>query len=137
MRCLLSNALIGSALLAAPALAQQYYDRPPYERLSPDRSLFNHVRADLDRAAAYPYASRADRKRFDEARRDVFDFEARLDSGRYEKKELGHAIDRVQDVLNHNSLGPQDRGALDDDLRRMRDFRAYRDNRVYRDYGYR
>jgi hypothetical protein len=110
--------------------AQQYQ---PYQ----DRTLFNRVRADLDRAANYPYASRADRKRFDEARRDLFDFESRFDQGRYEKRELDHAIDRIQSVASHNSLDARDRGALDEDLRRMRDYRAYRENRVYRDYGYR
>ena len=76
-------------------------------------------------------------ERFDEARRDLFDFSARFDQGRYEKKELDHAIDRIQNVVSHNSLDPRDRGSLDEDLRRMRDFRAWRDNRVYRDYGYR
>jgi hypothetical protein len=40
-------------------------------------------------------------------------------------------------VLNHNSLDARDRGALDDDIRRMRDFRAFREQKVYRDYGYR
>ncbi len=95
----------------------------------PDRSLFNHVRGDLDRASSYTYASRADRKRFDEARRDLFDFSSRLDQGRYEKHELDHAISRVQDVVNHNSLDPRDRGALDDDPRHMRDYRSFRDHR--------
>jgi hypothetical protein len=104
---------------------------------SRDRQLFNQVRADLDRAAGYPYASRDDRKRFDEARRDLFDFEARFDQGRYEKRELDRAIDRVQKVASHNSLDARERGALEEDLRRMRDYRAYRENHVYRDYGYR
>jgi hypothetical protein len=141
MRRIFSNILISSALLAAgfsaaiTASAQQYYDRPGYPE-SQDRSLFNRVRGDLDRAAAYPYASRADRKRFDEARRDLFDFASRLDQGRYEKHQLNHAIDRVQNVVSHNSLDPRSRGALDEDLRRMRDFRAFRDHHVDRDYSY-
>jgi hypothetical protein len=126
MRRILFFFLLFSAMLAA----QPYQ---PYQ----DRSLFNRVRADLDRASNYPYASRSDRKRFDEARRDLFDFEARFDQGRYEKRELDHAIERIQNVVSHNSLDPRDRGALDEDLRRMRDYRAYRDNHVYRDYGYR
>jgi hypothetical protein len=142
MRRIISNVLISSALLAAgfggaiTASAQQYYDRSGFPQ-GQDRSLFNHVRGDLDRAASYSYASRSDRKRFDEARRDLFDFSSRLDQGRYEKRELDHAIDRLQNVVSHNSLDPRDRGALDDDLRRMRDFRAFRDHRIDRDYGYR
>jgi hypothetical protein len=124
MRRMLSNALIACTLLSSSAFGQRYYERP-----IPDRSLFDHVRADLDRASNYPYASRSDRKRFDEARRELFDFEARFDRGIFEKRELDHAIDRVQNVVSHNSLDPRDRGALDEDLRRMRDFRAWRSSR--------
>lgn len=127
MRRIVSFLFLFSTILAA----QGFYSP------SQDRVLFNRVRTDLDRAASYPYASRSDRKRFDDARRDLFDFESRLDQGRYEKKELDHAIDRIQNVVSHNSLDPRDRGALDEDLRHMRDYRAFRDDHVYRDYGYR
>jgi hypothetical protein len=91
---------------------------------------------DLDHASAYPYASRADRRRFDEARRELFDFESRFDQGRYEKHELDEAIDRIQRVVNDNSLDPRDRGALLDDLRRMRDYREFRNHRGDRGYRY-
>jgi hypothetical protein len=129
---------IASMLLAISAFAQ--YDRPYGDRDSArqDRGLFDRARMDLDRASAYPYASRADRKRFDEARRELFDFESRFDQGRYEKHELDEAIDRIQRVVNSNSLEPRDRGALADDLRRMRDYREFRNHHGERpyDYGY-
>src|SRR5438067_1848979 len=117
-------------LLAAPMFAQ--YQRPYEDRDYPrqDRALFDRVRADLDRASSYPYASRSDRRRFDEARRELFDFESRFDRGRYEKHELDEAIDRLQRVVSYNSLEPRDRGALEEDLRRMRDYREFR-NRHY------
>jgi hypothetical protein len=123
-----------AALCGLPAFAQ--YDRPYGDReyARQDRALFDHVRMDLDRVSAYPYASRSDRRRFDDARRELFDFESRFDQGRYEKHELDEAIDRIQRVVNENSLDPRDRGALSDDLRRMRDYRAYRDH--LRDYRY-
>jgi hypothetical protein len=98
--------------------------------------VFGRARGDLDRASRYPYASRADRKRFDEARRELFDFESRFDQGRYDKHELDEAIDRLQRVASHNSLDPRDRGALEDDIRRMRDYRSFRDHGSYRN-GYR
>jgi hypothetical protein len=87
---------ISAALAAIPAFAQ--YDRPYGDRdyARQDRALFDHVRMDLDRASTYPYASRGDRKRFDEARRELFDFESRFDQGRYEKHELDEAIGRLQ-----------------------------------------
>jgi hypothetical protein len=131
MRRMLFLFPIASTLLAVSAFAQ--YDRPYGDRgyARQDRALFDRVRVDLDRASAYPYASRGDRKRFDEARRELFDFESRFDQGRYEKHELDEAIDRVQRVVSENSLDPRDRGALADDLRRMRDYREFRNRRRY------
>src|ERR1700686_5355458 len=117
--------LIASTLPAVSASGQGYgqYDRPYGDRdyARQERGLFDKVRIDLDHASAYPYASRGDRKRFDEARRGLFDFESRFDQGRYDRHELDEAIDRIQHVVNSNSLDPRDRGALADDLRRMRD----------------
>ena len=142
MRRMTHNVLLTTLAAAGFALfpaanAQYSYDRPYGDRAyaRQDRSLFDHVRSDLDRASNYPYASRSDRKRFDEARRDLFDFASRFDQGRYDKHELDKAIDRVQNVVSHNSLDPRDRGALDDDLRRMRDYRSFRDHKEYRDYN--
>ena len=130
-----------SALVTAGAALAQYPDRPYANRdyARRDRALFDRVRMDLDRASGYPYASRADRKRFDEARRDLFDFESRFDQGRYNKHELNEAIGRIERVVSHNSLDPRDRSALAEDARRMRDYRDFRDHHGDRefDYGYR
>lgn len=126
-----ASALLAGLVLAgfasAPAYSQ-YYDNPygDRDRARQDRALFDRTRMDLDRASNYPYASRADQKRFDEARRDLFDFASRFEQGRYERHELDHAIDRIERVVRDNSLDPRDRGALEDDLRRMRDYRAFR-----------
>lgn len=138
MRRIHTAFLLAFALLAPGSqIFAQNYQSPAFQNPNQDRALFNRTRGDLDRASAYPYQSRSDRKRFDNARRDLFDFASRFDQGRYEKHELDRAIDRIQDVLNHNSLDSRDRGSLDEDLRRMRDYRAFRDKKVYRDYGYR
>lgn len=125
--------LIAAALPATvPAFAQYGAPAPYYSSPQPpnsqrgERAIFDQARADLDRAAAYPWSSRADRKRFDEARRDLFDFESRFDQGRYERHELDEAISRLARVVSHNSLDPRDRGALAEDLRRMRDYRDFR-----------
>jgi hypothetical protein len=128
---------VASALLAVSAFAQ--YDRPYGDRdyARQDRGVFDKARMDLERASAYAYASRADRKRFDEARSKLFDFESRFDQGRYEKHELDGAIDRLQHVVESNSLDPRDRGSLSDDLRRMRDYREFRNHHGEYGYGYR
>lgn len=130
-----------SALVTTGAAMAQYPGGPYPDRDSArrDRALFDRVRMDLDRASNYPYASRADRKRFDEARRDLFDFASRFDQGRYDKHELNAAIDHIDHVVSHNSLDARDRGALAEDVRRMRDYRDFRDHHGERDfdYGYR
>jgi hypothetical protein len=128
---------IASALLAVSAFGQ--YDRPYGDRdyARQDRGMFDKARMDLDRASAYPYASRADHKRFDEARSKLFDFESRFEQGRYEKHYLDGAIDHIQHVVNSNSLDPRDRGALSDDLRRMRDYREFRSHHGEAAFGYR
>jgi hypothetical protein len=136
MNRIISAFFIASTLLAVSAFGQ--YDRPYGDRdyARQDRGVFDRARMDLDRASAYPYASRSDRKRFDEARSKLFDFESRFDRGRYEKHELDEAIDRFQRVVDANSLDPRDRGALSDDLRRMRDYREFRSHHGDREYGY-
>ena len=131
-----------AGLAAAPAFGQYYNQSPSYNNAPSysqpyypnsggarqDRALFDRTRMDLDRASNYPYASKSDRKRFDEAKRDLFDFTSRFEQGRYERQQLDHAIDRIDHVVRDNSLDPRDRGALGDDLRRMRDYRQYRNH---------
>jgi hypothetical protein len=129
--------LIAPVLLLAPFVAgaqvyrgsyQSYADQGYSDRDMPrrDRAVFDQVRADLERASRYAYASKSDRRRFDEARRELFDFQARFDQGRYERHELDQAIDRMEKVVSHNSLDPRDRGALSDDIRKLRDYRSFR-----------
>jgi hypothetical protein len=134
-----SSLLAAACLLPATNAIAQSYDRPYGDRdyARRDRAVFDRVRVDLERAGSYPYSSRSDRKRFDEARRELFDFQSRFDQGRYDKHELNEAIHKIEDVVSHNSLDPRDRGALDDDLRRMRDYRQFRDHGGTYDYGYR
>lgn len=138
MQRIISLACFTAVLAAVPAFGQYYYDRPYGDRdyARQDRALFDRARMDLDRAAAYRYASRSDQKRFDQAKRELFDFESRFDQGRYDKHHLDSAIDHIQKVVNSNSLDPRDRGALSDDLRRMRDYREFRNHHEERDYAY-
>lgn len=138
-------AVIAFMLPAVPSFGQTYgrnysdrasSDRPYGDRdyARQDRALFDRARMDLDRASAYPYASKADRKRFDEARSRLFDFESRFDQGRYEKHYLDEAVAHIQRVVSSNSLDPGSRGVLSEDLRRMRDYREFRSHHGEREY---
>jgi hypothetical protein len=127
MRRICSSILL--LIAAATASVAQTYDYRVEGSIRRDRALFDKARIDLDHASGYPYASRSDIERFDLARRDLFDFESRFDQGRYDRHELDKAISRVEHVVVHNSLDPRDRGALSDDLRRMKDFREFHNHR--------
>lgn len=115
-----------STLFGVAAFAQ--YDRPYGDRdyARQDRGVFDRARMDLERASGYPYASPHDRKRFDDARGKLYEFQIRFDQGRYDRHHLNEAIDRIQHVVEANSLDPRDRGALSDDLRRLKDYREFR-----------
>lgn len=126
MKRTLLSICFAAALAAGSAFGQ--YDRAygGWDYGRQDRAVFDRARADLDRASGYPYASRADRKRFDEARGKLYDFQIRFDQGRYDRHYLDEAIDKIQHVVESNSLDPGERGTLSDDLRRMRDYRQFR-----------
>lgn len=126
MKRILLTICFAAALPAGFAFGQ--YDRPYGDRdyARQDRALFDRARIDLDRASGYQYASRADRRRFDDARGKLYEFQIRFDQGRYDRHHLDEAIERIQHVVESNSLDPRDRGALSDDLRRMKDYREFR-----------
>jgi hypothetical protein len=118
--------LAAALLMGATTFAFGQWTR--FESPRQDQALFAQARNDLDRASRYQYASHGDIKRFDAARTQLYDFSIRLDEGRYDRHQLDRAISHLEDVVEHNSLSPNDRGMLSDDLRRMRDFKAWRDN---------
>ena len=152
----ISSAFISVTLLAVSAFGQygppqgsfgqssarQTYDRPYGDRdyARQDRALFDRARMNLDHASALIRMLRA---RIANASMkpaaSCSDFESRFDQGRYEKHHLDEAIDHIQHVVNSNSLDPRDRGALAEDLRRMRDYREFRNHHGDREYenGYR
>ena len=138
MNRLFSTSFVGIGMLLYGVAAQaQYYPGQRYPGRDDgygnggyrggDRSyaLFDRVRVDLDRAAANSYMSGGDRRRVQKARHDLADFQNRWSRGRFDRHELDEAIGRVQSVVNSSRLSYRDRAALQDDLSRMREFRAY------------
>ena len=93
------------------------------------------VIADLNRAESNSRFDRGDWKRFDNARREIAQFQRKWISGRYDRRELDQAIASVQRVMDLRSLNPRDRAALAGDLGRMREFRA--NSSGYGGYGLR
>ena len=141
MRSFTAKALAGAVLLAGSLAANaQVYGRGYYDngrfygefgredryRDREDRGfgVFDRVRADLDRAESSSYWNGGDRKRFNKVREELGEFQGKWANGRYDKHELDDTIAALQRVVNDNRLEYRDRNALQEDLFRLRDFRA-------------
>ncbi len=98
-----------------------------------ETALFARTVSDLDRAASSGYYRGGDQRRIDNARKDLWDFQSRLRQGRFDRGELDEAIGSVQKVIHMRSLDYRDRDALENDVERLREFRATQSDRGY--YG--
>lgn len=149
MRQLLAKALIGSSLLVAgiyPVGAQYYPDRngrgyrDTYNGGYRDYrdAFYNRLQSDLARAANHGYLRGKDLRRFRQASEEIQEFQNKWARGRYDRHELDDAIAATQRVANLPGLDYRDRAALNEDLARMRDFRARMNgNPGYGDPNYR
>jgi hypothetical protein len=63
-------------------------------------------------------------ERYRNAQRKASDFDRNLSKGKFDKGELDSLIGDLKNVIEHNTLESQDRDALTDDIRDLRDFRA-------------
>ena len=106
--------LAAAALLLITVAANAQYQRGPR-----GGGVLERVRGDLDRAESHSYANGGDRKRFNNVRQELNDFQRTGNP-----HELNEAISKLQKVVNDNRLAPRDRDVLADDLYRMREFRA-------------
>ena len=110
--------LIGSAMLHA-----QFDPEPRYDAATVD-ALVDRVQADLNHAYDMRRFSDADRDRLNHSEKELREFAAKWDHGKFDKGQLNGAIDAVQRVLDKNRMHPGDRDAISDDLlqlRRMKD----------------
>lgn len=162
MKQLLAKTFIGSSLLLAgiSSIDAQYYpgrdDRDRDYRDRDDRgyrenynggygdyrqAFYNRLQADLERAANNGYLRGNDLRRFRQASEEIREFQEKWARGRYDRHELDDAIGATQRVANLPGLDYRDRAAINEDLARMRNFRArmngdggYRNPSYYRPY---
>jgi hypothetical protein len=92
------------------------------------RALVGRVQEDLRRAAgmASPRGHNKDLQRVDNAQRHLSQFDRALSKGRFDSGKLDASISDVQNVVDHNTLTPQDRDSLNVDLRDLRAVRTER-----------
>jgi len=96
------------------------------------RDLIARVQTHLKRAADFGNHGDVKKVKRDEkeieryrnAQKKASDFDRNLSKGKFDKGELDSLIGDLKNVIEHNTLESQDRDALTDDIRDLRDFRA-------------
>ena len=96
-------------------------------------SLIDRVQSDLRYADSDAY-SRTERKRIDNARKQLWEFQRAWSTGRFDRHELDDSIAAIQKVVDHNALRDRSRSILWADLQRLRSFRAEYQGRGYSRY---
>lgn len=139
MKRVVTGLLIGCGVLAMsagafaqnygrPAMSFQDHDRGYWDRDRLAReyrnAFYNRLQEDLNRAEHNRYLRGDDLRRFDRAHREVGEFSAKWSRGVFDPHEMDMAIESVQRVADIPALHREDREALREDLRRMREFRA-------------
>jgi hypothetical protein len=90
------------------------------------RSLIDRVAEDLRHASRANHAKGKERERIENAQHHLSDFDRSLSRGKFDKDRLDEAIEDLKNVADHNTLTPEDRDALNADLRDLRQLREQR-----------
>jgi hypothetical protein len=86
--------------------------------------LFERVRADLDHVQTVAFSD-GDEYRIVRTKQQVDELQGKLAEGKYDQPELDEVVASLGRVLADNRLSPRDRDMLNDDLSRVRDYRAH------------
>jgi hypothetical protein len=89
--------------------------------------LFERVRLDLDHVQTVAFAG-SDEYRIVRTKEQVAELQGKLAEGRYDQPELDEVIAGLQRVVADNRLTARDHDMLNDDLNRVRDYRAHHED---------
>jgi hypothetical protein len=130
MKHFLKAGIVMLALFGFTAAAQDWYhDREERFRGEEWRGhLFEHVRVDLDHVGSAVFAAPREQHRLQRTKQELADLQGKLQAGRFDDHELSDVIDSLVKSANDQRLAPRDRDVLNDDLNRLRDYRAHHDN---------
>jgi hypothetical protein len=128
----------GSVLLfslAAGIAAAQYSDDEAWHRTresfyaSQDwrMKMFDRIREDLDHVQSLAFTG-GDQYRIDRTKQEIGELQTKMTAGQYDQRELDDVVAGLTRVLADNRLTAGDRDMLNDDLSRVRDYRAHHDN---------
>jgi len=133
MKHILKASLLMLACFGFTAAAQDWYhDRDGRFRDEQWRGhLFYHVRMDLDHVQSVTWPGGRDMHRIDRTKHQLDEMQFKLEHGRYDEHELNEVIGSLAKVVEDNRMRPRDRDILNDDLNRMRDYRAHHDHWIH------
>ena len=115
----LFTAVLSVLVLAMPARAQD-------NLYANARSLVDRSQNDLRHASHLAKDREKERERYDNAQRSLSEFDKNLARNKFDKDKLDSAINDVKNVVDHNTLDPQARDMLTQDLRDLRELRQSR-----------
>jgi hypothetical protein len=111
--------IAAAALLSGLAVAAPAQDRA--------RDVIDRTQGDLRRASDSELHRGKEVSRYENAQKHLSDFDREMTRGHFDKGRLDAAIDDLKDVVDHNTLDPEDRDALRRDLSDLRILRDDRD----------
>ena len=119
LRIMIAAAALFSGL--AIAIPAQEFGRGIQEH---ERGVIDRTQDDLRKAADFERHNGKEISRCENAQKHLSDFDRELTRGHFDKGRLENAIGDLKDVMDHNTLDPEARDALQrdlGDLRIMRD----------------
>jgi hypothetical protein len=125
------TAVAGFLVLVGGAIAQDSdWYRHREERFRGENwrmHMFAEVKEDLDHVHTSIFHGR-DELRIVKTKTELNELQSDLEAHRYTQAKLDDVIGSLQRVVADNRMPPQDREMLNDDLRRLRDYREHHEN---------
>ena len=89
--------------------------------------FFERIRMDLDHVQTNTFSG-ADQDRVIQTKHALDAMQRKLAEGRYDQPQLDETIAGMRTIVADNRLSARDRDMLNDDLNRLRDYRAHHEN---------
>jgi hypothetical protein len=139
MKHLLLRTIAGTGLMlfgVTAMQAQRPRDDDSYHRGRDDyfrgdqwrARMFERIRDDLNHVQTTWFSSGGDEYRIARAKQELNELQGAVADHRYDERAVDDVISAIQRVVSDNRLSSRDREILNDDLNRLRDFRARHDD---------
>lgn len=125
VRHLLIETVIGSTLFVLASGVQGQTSR--FRDFQDAETLFSQVRTDIERAQHHSFPHFSESDDFDRAKAEVNELESQWEEHRYVPNQTEDVIVAIGRLIDRDHMSSQDRGTLDDDVRKLREFLSSHD----------